>query len=450
MKIKRIRIRNILGIEDLEFRPGANGVLVDGANGTGKSSVIEAIKAVAMGGHDATLIRQGAEEGEVVWVFEDDVQVSKKVRLGGSTVDVRHPQMGKISAPQTYLKGLVDQLSINPVEFMVTSAAERSRILLEAMPLEVDAADLREAIGPVMQLGSPTKGVHALEAIAAAHKALYDERTGVNRVAKESRTTAEQLRASLPTNAPRPGQDEAAPLEEKKRLAERALAEELARIDVASARDIAEVKQRASEVIAALRDEIRSAERQAQEEEAKVLARAASLKGDLQVQEQPEINRMGSEIAAAKERMKAADSFEHVRQMLEAAMERAKANERRSEALSAALQRLDALRGRLLAELPIAGVTLQGGEVHRDGIPFPRLNTAAQVRLAVEVARLRAGNVPLVCMDGMECLDTPTFGLFVHELVASGLQAVVTRVTDGPLSVSPIGEVAEDEEVAHV
>ena len=62
MKIASIHIENVLGIEELDINPGAV-TRITGANATGKSSTIEAIKSAVKGGHDATLIRQGAEHG---------------------------------------------------------------------------------------------------------------------------------------------------------------------------------------------------------------------------------------------------------------------------------------------------------------------------------------------------------------------------------------------------
>ncbi|CAH1654942.1 Exonuclease SbcC [Hyphomicrobiales bacterium] len=60
MKIHHIRISNILGVDQLEFEAGQFNE-ISGQNGTGKTSVLEAIKSVTQTGHDATLLRKGAE-----------------------------------------------------------------------------------------------------------------------------------------------------------------------------------------------------------------------------------------------------------------------------------------------------------------------------------------------------------------------------------------------------
>ena len=72
MHIQHIKISNILGIRELEFKAG-QFVEVTGRNGQGKTSLLEAIKAATQGGHDATLLRKGAEKGEVVLVLDSGI-----------------------------------------------------------------------------------------------------------------------------------------------------------------------------------------------------------------------------------------------------------------------------------------------------------------------------------------------------------------------------------------
>jgi ABC-type branched-subunit amino acid transport system substrate-binding protein len=78
---------------------------------------------------------------------------------------------------------------------------------------------------------------------------------------------------------------------------------------------------------------------------------------------------------------------------------------------------------------------VQDGEVFRNGIPFDRLNTAQQIEIAVEVAKLRAGRLGVICVDGMEALDPERYGEFSRQVIASGLQVFVTRATEGPFEV---------------
>lgn len=72
------------------------------------------------------------------------------------------------------------------------------------MPLKVTTVDLRGAgvIGPNDVPSFDTMSVHAFEALTAIEKAIFDERTGVNRLKDEKLKTAKQLGETLPLEEP--------------------------------------------------------------------------------------------------------------------------------------------------------------------------------------------------------------------------------------------------------
>ena len=106
-----------------------------------------------------------------------------------------------------------------------------------------------------------------------------------------------------------------------------------------------------------------------------------------------------------------------------------------AEKQSRAIAAIDAYRLDLLANMPIPGLEIVDGDLYRDGVHFDRLNTAQQVQIAVELARLRAGPLGIVCVDCLELLDSETFAAFREQSIASGLQLFVSRVTDEDFSV---------------
>ena len=212
MKVARIRIRNVLGIESLDIEPGSVTV-IRGQNGSGKTSVIEALKAVMQGGHNATLLRQGSLVGEVVLVMEDGMEIRKRITSGSSTLTARHPAYGKLQAAATWLKSAVDHMTVNPVAFL--TAPNRADLLLQAMPIPKDMETLT-AILARFDLPMPAKAEasdHALVAIGAVRETLYQERTGVNRVAREATASVKQLKGSLPDPGDIPGADDLQTLE---------------------------------------------------------------------------------------------------------------------------------------------------------------------------------------------------------------------------------------------
>ncbi len=247
-----------MGLEELYIQPG-HLTLIQGRNGAGKTSVLAALRDLFSGGHDPELIRKGADQGEVEIVLEDGVTVSKVIRPEKSTLTVRHPQLGKVSKPQQYVNALVNTLSVDPVQFLTQKPKERLATLLEAMPLRITA----DQIGflPARVAEDLDLDAHALEVLGQAHKALYDERTGVNKAAKEKRSTATEMARTLPAE-PQNGGDW--------RQAFESARDELARLNVATQRSVAAVKETAaiqrSQIDAELQKKIEELRREADDE----------------------------------------------------------------------------------------------------------------------------------------------------------------------------------------
>ena len=93
----------------------------------------------------------------------------------------------------------------------------------------------------------------------------------------------------------------------------------------------------------------------------------------------------------------------------------------------------DALKSELLSGLPVPGLEIRDGQIYVDGLPFDRVNEARRIRIAVDIAKLRAGRLGLLLVDGMERLDETSFREFVAAVRDSGLQAIVCRVDETDL-----------------
>ena len=431
MQISHLTIRNILGIDELELSP-QGFTQISGPNGTGKTSVLEAIKSALSSGHDATLLRNGAEKGEIVLVLDDGMEVTKTVKPNTSTTEVRRDGK-KIPRPAEAIKALTDALSVNPVEFLLAPKKERVRVLLEAMPIEADTEHLAEIAGvPV----SAQPGLHALHVIEQVHKQVYDARTGTNRAVKEKQATINQLEAAVP---PAPAGVEGDEQELELKLAdadgvrtstlgkistklEGLRAKAQADIDAVRAevqRKIDEAKTEGQKQVDAINAELAEQERRAAA--AREKAHGVHTETTQPIQTQLQVLRNDRE--AAGRRKQTLDTIETMRTELEALQAEAAQQTK-------ALDDIDQYKSDLLASLPIPGLEVRDGEIFRNDVPFDRLNTAQQVEVAVEVAKLRAADLGVICVDRIECLDSASLEAFRKSALESGLQLFVTRVAD--------------------
>lgn len=450
VRVSALRIHNVLGIVDAEIKPGAV-TIVQGSNGRGKTSIIEAFKAVLKGGHDGTLLRNGEESGEIVMILSDGTEIEKRIRPADSKTKVTHPDFGQLSKPAQFLDGLRDIFAINPVEFLTAKPEKRVELLLSAIPLTVSPIDL----AGIAELCSskPDLSRHALQVLAGIAKDLFDQRTGINRSAKDKRASVEELRRALPEDPGPDGANVLAAVEleysDFRENCEAAKAEVQTKAN-SLVNDLEDQKRTAVEALNRKRDEeieeIRTAYARQVDAVRNGINQRVQLVSDAAGKELETIaqNRISKtqqfESALAKARsnaeafIRSKSAREHIARM-QAGAETLEAD---AQTLSAALSELDVVRGNLLEKLPIKGVTLADGDIFVDGVPFDRVNESRRIRLAIEIAMLRAGNLPFMAVDGAERLDSTSLQTLGDVAVEMGIQLVLSKVTDGPLEVSRI------------
>lgn len=431
MRIQHLKIRNILGVTELEFSPGGFNEIT-GKNGQGKTSVLEAIKSVIEGGHDATLLRRGADSGEIVMVLDDKTTIRKRVTPKSSPVEVVQGGQ-KQKRPTDIIKELTDLLSVNPVDFLRAPKKNRVQVLLDTMPIEVDAEKLSKISGVPVDPAAAENGLAVLEMV---RKQVFDDRTGTNRAIKEKDATINQLRLAIP-EAPGGFDGSEDELIAKVEQADQERDAELKRISTKlegikdgnrqkideirseAQRKIDEIKAKAMADVEAIQAEERRIEGLASQQREKTIAKHTETVAPLR-------EALATIRANREAHAKRQQTLEVINQMerdLEQLVEDA-------DKQTKAIADIEAYKNELLESLPIPGLEVRDGEIYRHGIQFDRLNTAQQVEIAVEIAKLRAGELGVVCVDGLELLDKEAFEAFRDRCLESGLQLFVSRVSD--------------------
>jgi hypothetical protein len=475
MRATALLVKNVLGMEEIRIEPGQL-TKISGANGSGKSSILAALQAAIGGGNLQHLKRVGAEEDpEVVLVLDDGrFRIERK---GDDTVVKQRvgdtAGYDEVKRPQAWLNSLFDPFGTNPLRFLQARPQDRTDILLEVLPLKLDRDALVKAIGDAWPADKVLPEGHALHVLAAAREELFNERTGINRTQKDKASYAYEANKALPAEMPA---DPVAALQEaahardalfRKLSDKRAAAEtaeeqartaSTAEYEKVTARVEGEFKAAAAKLrtelarkIAILTAETETAiqaERTKGEEilkeadqvleRADAAATAARQKAFAEVEAtQPELqdaerrvaelNALSKNVAKLQEQKRLADKFEGESEDLKLVSQR----------LTKALETVEVFKTQLLAGLPIEGLEIRGKEIYVNGIHFDSLNTAARYRIAVKVAVLRAEAQALkvLFIDGAEALDKEHFDILEEELVASGVQAFLAKVEEGPLSI---------------
>jgi energy-coupling factor transporter ATP-binding protein EcfA2 len=491
LRVVSISVRDVLGAREFALEPGQVTVL-QGRNGSGKSTALGAVQAALGGGSLARLARVdpggGETEPEVVLVLEGAGSEAYRVERSGDRVRVR-ARVGDtagfedVARPQAWLSALFDAPCSNPVRFLTAADKERALLLLEALPLAFDRAALLAEMGvQADELPPIPPGLHALEELSLIRDAVFRARTGVNRDAKGKAAAAEQTRRNAPAALPEDvsaqiAQGEAAKAALAAEVArEEALAEGAERAAVqageaahqlAEERVTGEFKADAAKLRRAFDQQAAEIRAAAERQVAELLATTEAAIADLKQRGEAELDSSAARLAAVREEARrelaaARAVTDSRRRDLQAACERlaalraqadaaAKARalydqaaqfdaeaaqlEAESGRLSAALEGLDAHRRRMAQDLPIPGLSIEDRVIRVNGIPYEQLNSAQRVRIAVQVATLRAKGqrLPVVFVDGAEALDREHFEALVAELKAAGVQAFLAKVTDEDL-----------------
>lgn len=445
MRVNSISIKDVLGIQELSVEVG-KVTTISGANATGKSSLLKAIKATLGRGALGNLTRVGGADPETVLVLDDGaVRVERfanktkvKKRVGDSAAYEDIPR------GQAYLSSLFDAELSNPVAFLTAAPKERVDLLLAALPLEVDWAQFRETVGwPTGMEPDAVAGLHPLEALSLVRSCLYEERTGVNRSAKDKASSAYELAKAIPANLPEDPAVEIKKLEERLAVlrqteggAQASQQAHEAEISGDFRAQAAKVRTACAEAKAKL-----NAEADAEVERLRTAADAKMEANDAQTEEALREVRAGIEqdagaLAALRQASKDAVRIGEVRRQAEQFQTEAGALQADSKRLTGSIDALDEFRRALAKDLPIEGVEVRGKELFVEGVVYDQVNTSRQIRLAVDIAVLRANpDLPVLFVDGAEALDRDRFKMLVDELEKSPAQVFLARVTEGPLKV---------------
>jgi len=431
--IHRLYIRNFMVLDKLDVRPGKVNVIT-GSNGVGKTTVLKAIaEALGGGGKHPNLIRLGEERAEVMLDL-GELQVDRRITPGTNKLEVTHDLVGggtaTVQQPQSYLDALVGPLSFNPVGFFEASPRERRDMLLSIIPCEVTMDQLAEWFGDRMAMLVDCHK-HGLEVLADAEKILVEQRRGANADLKVLSSRVADLKARIPEDFDEATwrAADASALSETIRAAGQAQAEHnLMEVSIANGeREMEKVRAETTAIrvkIGQLQDALKVSEERLDAEALRVCQEYERLAAH----QIPDVAAAQQQLAAFSEAqgtLKLVDELKSATKDNEAA-------ELQAYYLDASVTFARQKPAELLAAstLPIEGLEITADAIRMNGVLIEDLSTSEQLRFALSVARALAGEkLPIILIDGVECLDQEHFETLCEEMQADDFQYFVTAVS---------------------
>lgn len=467
MRITKIKIKNLFGISETEL-DGRN-IELSGSNGTGKTSVIDAIRYALTNQSDRDyIIRNGEKEGEILIEAGADLYINRKKRTDKADYKSVKEAGREIGSPESILKTLFTPLQLNPVEFTQMTKAEQNRVILDLIEYDWDLNWIREQFGEIPPNVNYEQNIlQVLNDIQSEKGYYFQERQNVNRDIRNNRALIEDISKDIPSGY-QADKWEAFDLSAKYHELEKIRQSNDLIMRAKAFKDSYDNKMRGYEAekeisissneraIASERESLKAnierlkAEQLATEEKLKGLDAKLEDKNRVAIAEfETKVAKLQKDIGTANEYIDKpivdttalSDEISTAEEMKRHLNEyaRLKAKEEETEQLTEVsneftrkIELARKLPGEILetATLPVDGLTVENGIPLINGLPVTNLSEGEKLELCVDVALSKPNSLQVILIDGVERLSDSNRERLYAKCKEKGLQFIATRTTN--------------------
>lgn len=403
MKVISLISENLKRLTAVEIRPDGNLVEITGANGQGKSSILDSLWWAIEGASNvqAEPIRKGADKAKIRVDLGELVVTRTFARKedGGYTtaITVENAAGARLSSPQKVLDELIGKLAFDPLEFTRMKPAEQFDLLKAFVP------------------GVNFKGYEE------ATNADYHKRTEARRIANEARAAAALI--NVPDNLPLAPIDEQELVEQLGKAAEVNAQIEARRVKRAGVAETAKALRAEGERLqtAAAHMHQEGLEKlQQAAAEAQRLAAAPPLPTPVDTQQ------LTQAIAAARTVNAALDKAMEKNNLFS----RAERYDEQVQAYTEAMEEREADKQLAIsqAKMPVEGIGFGTNEVLLGDVPFAQASDAEQLRASVAIAMALHPKLRVLRIRDGSLLDEKSLKLLGTLLDQHDFQCWIERV----------------------
>ena len=467
MKTTKIKIKNLFGITETEL--DGRSVEITGANGVGKTSVIDAFRYALTNKSDRNIIvRKGEKEGEIIVETDTGLIIDRKKRTEQADYKSVKENGREVMAPENFLKQLFTQLQLDPVAFTLMDEKSKNRAILDLIEFDWDLNFIRDKFGEIPSWVNYEQNIlEVLNDMQSENGEWFKDRQNINRDIRNKAAFIEDIAKDIPASYQADKWEEydigaaykkLEQIKEHNSRIERAKlfrssydsklrkleADKMIEIS-ANEKSIASEREDLLSSIERMKAEIRAAEDKlsglsAKFEDKKAVAESkfqeskAKLDADMNVADeyidkQPiDCTALQAEISNAEAMKRHLNEYRRMKTM-QAELEQLKAQ---SDEYTRKIEIARTLPGEILetAKIPIEGFTVQDGIPLIHGLPVANLSEGEQLSLCVDVAISKPNGLQIILIDGTEKLSSENREKLYSKCRDKGIQFIATRTTD--------------------
>ncbi|TQI68973.1 hypothetical protein [Clostridium sp. KNHs216] len=468
MKTSLIKVRTAFGVTEQQLTD--KSVEITGRKGTGKSSVLDAIRYGLTNRSDRDyIVKQGADEAEIIIETDTGIRIDRKRKASMDTSQLGLKENGlNVPRPQTFLDDIITPLQLNPVEFISKPISEQNRIILNLIDYKWDMQTIQEWFGEI------PKGVDwhqnilsVLNQIQAENGVYYLTRQQINSEKLFKRKAAEDIGLSIPDNFNAEkweAYDTGAKYQELEKIrrenaniekskaykasyddklrgiqADRDIAVAAAKQEIANEREgLLRTIERLKAEIQAAQDKLGNLESKQNDKiavaDSEYKAAKAELDANVGIASQyadrtvTDTSALQAEINTAEAMKKHLNEYRRMVRMQQEVDDL----QEKSDALTEKIELARKLPGQILkeAKIPVEGLTVEKGIPLVHGLPLSNLSDGEKLDLCVDVAISNPKGLQIILIDGAERLDDNSRAALYAKCKAKGLQFIATRTTN--------------------
>lgn len=467
MNITKIRIKNLFGIK--EYEADGSSVELYGKNGTGKSSVLDAIKYALTNKSDREyIVHKGETEGEIIVETDTGLSIDRKARTNKADYKSVKRNGLEVGSPEAFLRELFTPLQLNPIEFMNMDKKQQNAIILDMIDYPWDMSKIKEWFGEIPAWVSYDQSIlSVLNDIQAENGDYYQNRRNIDRDIRNKKAFVEEIASGIPAGYDVEKWENASAgdiyrqierMQKENQTIERAKLlmdsreSKIRKFEADREIEITaldrEIVNRANQIdksIASLNEQIRSYEAEKEQlaskkkdklEVIEQTYKANVARFDAEVAEYAEYaDKLPQDVTLLQEQVQEIEKMQsHIneyKRMLRLQSEIADMQEQ-SQQLTDKIEKARTLPGEILANctIPIDGLTVEDGIPLINGLPVSNLSEGEKLDLCIDVALQNQNGLNIILIDGVEKLATDLREKLYAKCKEKGLQFIATRTTD--------------------